>query len=389
MPFCDRDAVLAAINRLRKHHGTPPLQWSDECAHYAQRCASACKDCGRHEHCFLKTETSGRRMGQSIYFAMQEAKQDVAGVVEAWYQEVGKYDFKFPGYQLGTSHFTALVWFNSTHVGMAACQDERFFVANYWPRGNVVGRASGAKEFELNVLRPESPLVMRPRNDREAKLFEYFAKLARGRNKIPLNELKRLFERIGENRLLKVIKTADLDGDGFLDPWELAISMVQPRDGDGTQTDAEVLEYVVGFVHFDVDCNLGLDKKELSNFLQERMCRQYSDAELRDILQRFDTDHDGLLDYKELMKFIDSGYLGRDPHQGGSFTMTKWDDAVEHLLESVPIQNRRTSIEDLRKHVEGGLAAKLTKTEDSVIVELARPGGGWRRLSVTPQVPEN
>lgn len=385
MPFCDVTTVLAAINRLRKYHGTPPLQWSDECAHYAQRCATACQEGGRQQHCFLMTDTTGRRMGQNIYCAMEGVKQDVEGVLEAWYQDVGNYDFQFPGYQLGTGNFTALVWHDTTHVGVAKSQDGRFYAANFWPRGNVVGRANGAKEFEQNVFRPDTELVMRPRNDRESQLFQQFGTLAKGREKIPVIELKRLFQRIGEDRLLQAIQTADLDGDGCVDPWELAIAMVRPLDGDNEPSAVDVMGHVVGFVYYDADCNLGLDRKELGKFLKDRMCRHFSDQEVIDILTRFDTDNNGLLDYKELCKFLDSGYLGSAPNEVGSFTVTKWDDSVEQMMQTVPMDKRRASLQDVKQHVESGFAAKLTKTDDAMVVELARPGGGWRRLSVTLQ----
>lgn len=340
------------------------------------------------EHCFLKTESTGRRMGQNIYCALQGVQQDVAGVVEAWYQDVGSYDFQYPGYQMNTGYFTALVWHDTTHVGMAMSQDGHFYVANFWPRGNVVGRANGAKEFRANVAPPNTELDMRPRNERESQLFKHFTVLSAGKPKIPVRELKRLFDRIGEARLLKAIQTADLDGDGFIDPWELAISLVHPRDGDANQSGADdALGYVVGFVRHDADCNLGLDRRELAKFLMDRFCRRFSDDEVIGILNRFDADADGLLDYKELCKFLDSGHLGGlPPTEVGSLTVTQWNPAVEQLMESVPM-DRRGSVEDVKKHVEGGLAAKLTKTDGGVLVELARPGGGWRRLSVTAIEP--
>mmetsp|Transcript_43048 Transcript_43048/g.136837 ORF Transcript_43048/g.136837 Transcript_43048/m.136837 type:complete len:386 (+) Transcript_43048:49-1206(+) len=383
MPFCDKSAVLAAHNKLRSLHGAPPLSWSDECAVYAQRCANENSEKGRESHCFLKTDTTARRMGQSIYRCLQGAKQEVGAVVEAWYQEVGQYDFNSPSYQLGTSHFTALVWHDTTHVGMSQSQDGLFFVANYYPRGNVVGRASGKQEFQTNVLPPNTPRALRPRNKHEKELFGHFHILAKGRSKIPLKELRHLFERLGERQLLEAMADADLDGDGLMDPYEFAMAMVQPRDGENEKKDQAALQHITGFVRCDVDGNMCLDQKELKSFLSSRMCRQFTDKEVEKFLANFDVDANGLLDYGELCKLLDSGCMGKAFAEGGSVTFVKWDAMAASLLQDLP-PPYDSYAEDVRKHVERGFAARVTKLDDTMLVELANPCGGWQRLTVAP-----
>ena len=65
-----------------------------------------------------------------------------------WYREVDQYDFKRPGFDGSTGHFTQLVWVGTTKVGCgrSQCKGNDIVVCNYDPPGNVM------TAFEANVL---------------------------------------------------------------------------------------------------------------------------------------------------------------------------------------------------------------------------------------------
>lgn len=67
MAYCDKKDTLDAHNKLRLIHDSLPLQWSDECAKYAQKCAEKCYKINIMQHCELKT-SEGLSMGQNIYW---------------------------------------------------------------------------------------------------------------------------------------------------------------------------------------------------------------------------------------------------------------------------------------------------------------------------------
>jgi hypothetical protein len=76
---------------------------------------------------------------------------------DSWYNEISIYDFRRPGRDQRTYHFTALVWANTKEVGfgVVAHRNRRnencvTVVANYMPPGNV----ATVEDFLRNVKRP-------------------------------------------------------------------------------------------------------------------------------------------------------------------------------------------------------------------------------------------
>lgn len=302
MPFCNQEAVLAEHNKLRALHGAPPLQWSTECALYAQKCASENQANGRIHHCFVETTTSSRRMGQCIYWA-EETGEGPETAIRVWYGEKDDpgYDDSNPGYQPGTGQFSQIVWYNTTHVGLSKSSDGLLFVANYYPAGNRVG----AKHFGKNVLPLNSELVIRPRNKVEIGLFAQFEVLAKGRDKVPVEELAQLFSDLGKINLADAACKCDLDGDGLVDPQEFCMVMAQPKDADGE----EHFDRVVGFVQADTDGDMKVDVHELALFFKSKARHKFKQEQVQAILARFDTDNDGTLDYGEMDLLIKSGLI--------------------------------------------------------------------------------
>jgi uncharacterized protein YkwD len=134
-------ATLEAHNAYRRKHGAPPLKWSKRCYEHAAKRARICQQLRRMQH--GNTGSVFDRMGQNIYWQSNGAGARAA--VTAWYSEASMYNFRKPGYQRGTGHFTQLVWKKTRYVGLAFSPDGRYLVANYFPSGNYRG------QFKLNV----------------------------------------------------------------------------------------------------------------------------------------------------------------------------------------------------------------------------------------------
>lgn len=66
MPYCDAKKTINAHNKLREKHGSPPLQWSDECAEYALKAAKRNASSNCMMHCETKSQ-SGKQFGQNIF----------------------------------------------------------------------------------------------------------------------------------------------------------------------------------------------------------------------------------------------------------------------------------------------------------------------------------
>lgn len=71
-----------------------------------------------------------------------------------WGDERDEYNFKKPGFERGTGHFTQLVWRNTTDVGCGRkwCGERRrwYLVCEYWPRGNIIGEFGEMVHAQVN-----------------------------------------------------------------------------------------------------------------------------------------------------------------------------------------------------------------------------------------------
>lgn len=369
-------------------HGAPPLQWSNECALYAQKCAIENQSSGRVHHCFVETISTKRKMGQSIFWSSEASKVTSQVAVQCWYDE-GKdpgYDFMNPGYQPGTGQFTALVWYNTTHVGMSRSKDGCYIVANYYPSGNLLGKL----QFLQNVLPYDSPLSFRPRNKVEAQLFQEFDMLAKGRESVPKEELEELFAKTGDARYIDAIQRADADGDGFIDPREFAMAMSHPRDSDGEN---DTIGRIIGFIQADADGDMKVNSRELQRFLKGKTGRRFSMKQAKKILEQFDTDHDGSLDYAELSELLSSGALENELAKaseptttthggggsGGAVIVTEMSPKVDDLFAGVPTKDCDPLRRALQQCVEGGGTAEVRRTSNCLDIKFIQDGNIERR----------
>ena len=120
------------------HVDTGSLTWSEELAAYAQNYADQYDCSGNLVH-------SGGPYGENLALGY-----GLTGAVDAWYDEISKYNYDDPGYSPQTGHFTQVVWKSSTQVGCGYKYCGSYWgdyvVCEYAPAGNVIG------EFAENVM---------------------------------------------------------------------------------------------------------------------------------------------------------------------------------------------------------------------------------------------
>lgn len=147
--------VLNKVNALRAKHGSPPLTLDPELVEYAKSRASfmAEKDDLTHEGLRSGTGENGSWAGAPSGSTAGSGTDAVDG----WYAENSNYDYATgkqidPAPDKPTGHFTALVWKNTTKIGVGRVAgqgkqySETYIVANFSPAGNMGG------EYVTNVL---------------------------------------------------------------------------------------------------------------------------------------------------------------------------------------------------------------------------------------------
>jgi len=129
--------ALSRHNTYRSKHNVPDLAWSDGLASSAQEWADGCR---------IPMVHSGA--GENLAYGFGS----IGAAIDAWYNEVDKYDYDNPGFSGETGHFTQIVWKSTQSLGCAAgnCPDVNggYYVCQYDPPGNYIG------QFEENVLPP-------------------------------------------------------------------------------------------------------------------------------------------------------------------------------------------------------------------------------------------
>jgi len=140
--------ILKYHNAYRALHCVPPLKWSTALADSARVWAKGCaRDSNGN---FLHSGVAGQGENLAWGTALTGKKS-----VDMWYSEIVKYNFATPGFTQPTSHFTQLVWRNSTHLGcvVAQCSGESFWVCRYSPQGNFADTNNPTASYAANVPR--------------------------------------------------------------------------------------------------------------------------------------------------------------------------------------------------------------------------------------------
>ena len=147
--------VLNKVNQLRARHGSPLLTLDPELVEYAKSRASFMAEKTKLTHEDLRPDTgeNGWWGGTST----GPAAGSGTTAVDKWYAENSNYDYA-AGQQIDpdpnkpTGHFTALVWKNTTKLGVGRVAGqgtkwwETFIVANFSLPGNM------QDQYVMNVV---------------------------------------------------------------------------------------------------------------------------------------------------------------------------------------------------------------------------------------------
>ncbi|KEP51155.1 fruiting body protein Sc7, partial [Rhizoctonia solani 123E] len=134
---------LAPHNNERAEHGAKPLLWNDGLASSAQAWADQCKF--NANQLFNRSSIQHSQSGQNLYVGT--GNPTPADAIGAWNSESKDYNPENPQ----PSHWTQVVWKESTEVGCALKQCApgtifnakyvaNYYVCHYSPAGNVIGQ---------------------------------------------------------------------------------------------------------------------------------------------------------------------------------------------------------------------------------------------------------
>ncbi|XP_044732409.1 uncharacterized protein LOC123295218 isoform X3 [Chrysoperla carnea] len=135
-------------NELRKKHNVPELKHNEDLTKYAKEWAEKLAAEDRFYH------RPDSKYGENIFYLWSSdpnAKVSPKDVCKSWYDEIKDYSFASEPRAMKAGHFTQMIWKGSTEMGMAMARGRNgkiYVVANYNPRGNIVG------QFSANVPRP-------------------------------------------------------------------------------------------------------------------------------------------------------------------------------------------------------------------------------------------
>ncbi|KAL5020640.1 hypothetical protein ScPMuIL_002275 [Solemya velum] len=112
------------------------MKWDDEVALIAQKWAENCKI--THDGSLQRMVLGRFSVGQNI--AWGPASLTWKQVVAVWYKEIEDFHYNISAKNAG--HYTQVVWAKSAVLGCgyALCGKTHFYVCNYAPSGNMVGK---------------------------------------------------------------------------------------------------------------------------------------------------------------------------------------------------------------------------------------------------------
>ncbi|XP_065676814.1 uncharacterized protein LOC136072146 isoform X2 [Hydra vulgaris] len=144
---------LSTHNKLRKIHGSPPMEMDQELTAKAYRHAVSLTNLGYLKHESLKQNPTLELLpgvistvGENLFLGCYDGEYDISAeeAVVRWYGEVCSpgHCFNKTSQCSGTGHFSQVVWASSVRLGMAKATRMQnglrctYIVAKYFPEGN-------------------------------------------------------------------------------------------------------------------------------------------------------------------------------------------------------------------------------------------------------------
>ncbi|CAK1548707.1 unnamed protein product [Leptosia nina] len=141
---------LKAHNEYRSKHRAPPLVLNKKLSKYAEEWAKTIAKNGRVEH------RDQNEYGENIFYAWSSDPNFVLSgkdPVEKWYSEIKNHEFGKEPDNLGSGHFSQVVWEDTMEVGVGFAKTKEgqvYVVANYHPPGNVLGSFAAKRRSLLS-----------------------------------------------------------------------------------------------------------------------------------------------------------------------------------------------------------------------------------------------
>ena len=154
------EVLLAQHNKYRKMHDAPELTLDNELIKLATDYSAAL---AFKPDIYTITPSGSKnknkeKLGENIFTCTSVLKEDNCYDIEStipvdeWYNEMKNYNFSKPGFTIDSSHFSQLVWKETTKMGCgASVRDDGVtykVVCNYYTAGNILS----PQKFEENVL---------------------------------------------------------------------------------------------------------------------------------------------------------------------------------------------------------------------------------------------
>jgi len=168
-----RATGLALHNQYRAMHGTPPLASSSSLDTSSLSWANTMAATGNFVHSAYGENLWANSDDSGLTLA--KCSQLATLCVSSWYSEISSYNYNAPGFYSATGHFTQLIWYSSTSLGMGLSWGKTFSggsgrafycVAHYLPYGN-----DGRYNFATQVLPLQTSVTTTPTTRRPSSII--------------------------------------------------------------------------------------------------------------------------------------------------------------------------------------------------------------------------
>jgi len=132
----NQEAIVNRHNHYRSELGISPLEFSQECADYAQKWADYL---AKSKNCNM-VHSNTNKYGENIYWSSYESTEEE--VVDDWAEEMVYFNKTTKKFNTKCGHYSQMIWGKTQFVGtgMAKCKNgSQIWVCTYYPAGNFIG----------------------------------------------------------------------------------------------------------------------------------------------------------------------------------------------------------------------------------------------------------